>query len=367
MVAPSTTIWELEPHTRAKHEILRSYLARWMPIMIQGGFDQLLYIDGFAGPGEYVGGHEGSPVIALKTMLATVARVRTPPKHALFYFVEKDGDRAAHLQTRIDALDLPSWCRTKVKSGAFADAFAELLAWYDGKGKTLPPTFAFIDPFGWAGVPFQAVRDVMRFPSCEVFVNFMYEEVNRFLALESQAENFDAFFGTGKWRDAVASATGRNRALHDLYASQLRDDASATYVRSFQMRNDKDVVDYYLFHATRSLKGLKVMKEAMWKVDATGEFTFSDATDPGQLVLLGAETHDDLLQRLLRDRFAGQTVPCGEIERFVVEETAFRESHYKKVLRLMELATPALIDVPAAPPSRKRGTYPSATMQVRFL
>lgn len=29
MPAPKTTLWPLEPHTRAKHEILRRYLEAW--------------------------------------------------------------------------------------------------------------------------------------------------------------------------------------------------------------------------------------------------------------------------------------------------------------------------------------------------
>ena len=38
------------------------------------------------------------------------------------------------------------------------------------------------------------------------------------------------------------------------------------------MRNERDVVDYYLFYATNNILGLKRMKEAMWRVDEAGEF-----------------------------------------------------------------------------------------------
>lgn len=69
MAAPKQTIWELEPHTAAKHAILRRYLSAWLPILSHGGFQKLAYIDAFSGPGSYVGGEDGSPVIALKAML----------------------------------------------------------------------------------------------------------------------------------------------------------------------------------------------------------------------------------------------------------------------------------------------------------
>ena len=39
------------------------------------------------------------------------------------------------------------------------------------------------------------------------------------------------------------------------------------------MRNAAGITDYYLFYAANSPLGLKKMKEAMWKVDVSGEFT----------------------------------------------------------------------------------------------
>src|SRR5882757_6796352 len=105
MAAPRQTVWELEPHTRAKHELLKRYLQAWMIILSQGKFPEILYIDGFAGPGEYAGGETGSPIIALDTALGY-----RPPLQAQvhFLFVEKDADRAAHLQNQIALRTIPN-------------------------------------------------------------------------------------------------------------------------------------------------------------------------------------------------------------------------------------------------------------------
>jgi len=94
------------------------------------------------------------------------------------------------------------------------------------------------------------------------------------------------------------------------------------------MSNARDVTDYYLFYATNELLGLKKMKEAMSKADESGEFRFSDATDPKQLVLF--EKTPNL--PALRAKFSGEEVSVGDIERFVLVETAFRETHYKAIL-----------------------------------
>src|SRR5437868_3544213 len=62
---PDETLWPLEPHTLGKHLVLRAYLDAWLPIMARWN-GRILFIDGFAGPGEYSTGEDGSPIIALK-------------------------------------------------------------------------------------------------------------------------------------------------------------------------------------------------------------------------------------------------------------------------------------------------------------
>jgi three-Cys-motif partner protein len=355
MAAPKTVIWDLEPHTRAKHAILRRYLDAWLPILSQGRFPKILYIDGFAGPGVYSQGEDGSPIIALKAALAG----RIPPETQLrFFFVEKERARAESLQQLVEALKLPRNYRVKLEPGiTFEEGFGRLLQLLDGK---LPPTFAFIDPFGWA-VPFEIVKTILAAPNCEVLVNFMYEEINRFLAhpVEEQQANFDRFFGTPDWREcnAIKEPRARARFLHDLYMRQLKNVAGARYVRSFQMRNDRDVIDYYLFYATNSLRGLSKMKDAMWKVDESGEFRFSDATDPSQLVMFEKEPPTERVRAVVAEHFAGKNVTVAQVKEWVVGETAFREAHVKGALKALEMGDPPGLQVFGAPPSRRRGTY----------
>ena len=365
MAAPNTTVWDLSPHTRAKHEILRRYLQAWTPILSHGGFPDIIYIDGFAGPGRYSKGEDGSPIIALRAALDQ----SIPSSTRLFFlFVERDLERAAVLQEIVDSIERPANFRVKVaQGGTFEAEAAELLAFYSSRQRPLPPTFAFVDPFGWTGAPFSLLAEILKHPSCEVLVNFMYEEINRFLSQSAQPENFDTFFGTTEWRGCVSgSSLQRNRCLHDLYVRQLHNSAGATYVRSFEMKNDAGVTDYYLFYATKSLKGVQKMKEAMWKVDPSGEFKFSDATDPNQMVMFGDPPFEILRAQIL-ERFSNREVTVQEVEEFVLAETAFRETHYKRqVLATLEKSSPPGL-IPVNPrPARRPATYGDPMMRIRF-
>lgn len=360
-------VWELDPHTRAKHEILRRYLHAWAPILSHGGFRSMLYVDGFAGPGRYAGGEEGSPIIALNAALAHKASIKAT---LLFVFVEQDLARAGELDAVVKGIERPDNFRVKITAGkSFVEGFGEVLSFYKDKGKPLPPTFAFIDPFGWTGVPFSLVKEIMSYPNCEVLVNFMYEEINRFISHPDQEHNFDDLFGTRDWRkvQGLSRPLERRAFLHGLYLRQLQEIANVKYVRTFEMRNDKDVTDYFLFYGTNSLKGLAKMKEAMWKVDTSGEFRFSDATNPGQLVFFAQSPDASVLRRAIVDHFAGKEPTVRLIEEFVLAATPFRETHYKRqVLHGLETAVPPVVTAVNPPRGRKIGTYSDGNLRLRF-
>lgn len=72
-------LWDLAPATAAKHHLYRSYLDAWWPILLQRSFrgyerPRVTYV--VAGPGQYTGGEEGSPVLALNRLLNHTASDR---------------------------------------------------------------------------------------------------------------------------------------------------------------------------------------------------------------------------------------------------------------------------------------------------
>jgi three-Cys-motif partner protein len=361
MAAPTTTTWPLEEHSKAKHAILRRYLDAWLPILSYGGFKQIVVVDGFAGPGVYDDGSDGSPIVALKSYIAQADKLDATVN---FHFIERHRGRSEKLRDTVTAL--------------LADAKAlPRLRWHIHAGLTFDesylasvhpscanrPVFAFIDPFGWTGIDMSTISQILSLQNSEVLINFMFEEINRFLAHPDQGKNFDALFGGPEWKQIVAlQGLARHEALRDLYAKKLRE--RATFVRYFEMRNNRSQTDYFLFFATKSIEGLKKMKAAMWKADPTGTFTFSDATDRSQMVLFGNEPYLPQLQTELLTRFQGQIVSLDEIERFVVGNTAFRETHYKPVLKSLEMT--GRVEVVDAKPKRRAGTF-AGGLSIRFL
>ena len=329
MSTPKETIWELDPHTAAKHAILREYLVAWIPILAKYN-KRIIYLDGFAGPGKYKGGEDGSPLIALRAALEHVDRIG----EMILAFCEKDKDRLDHLESIVERIDLPDKFRVDYAHSEYEQEINEALDALEEDGLNIAPTLAFIDPFGFSGVPMELNHRILSYPRTEVFVNFAVNPVQRFIEHPNDETRSEIARLIGTDISAEDLATARLPAIRDVYKERLQ--RVASFVRSFEMYDVQNRPIYDLFFASNHELGYEKMKEAMWSVDTTGGFRFSDATDPSQMVLFSEDPTPQLLDRIL-NRFDGEgDTVVQEIRDWIVAETAFLPKHMKAALRLGE-------------------------------
>ncbi|MGH8545555.1 MAG: three-Cys-motif partner protein TcmP, partial [Gammaproteobacteria bacterium] len=358
MTVPKTTTWSADDHTRVKHAIVKGYLGAWYAILLSG-WPRIVYFDGFAGPGQYEGGEDGSPIVALKTFRDHQAQ---NAGEVVCILVEKDRSRFEHLSRRIAALgDLPASIRAYPFHGRFEDFADRLMGHPDLYGLGESPTFVFIDPFGFAGLPMDILARVVAPNGSEVFVTFMIQAIEPRLTHpdEEITQHLDQMFGTTEWRDLVAvePPAARRRLLHDLYVRQLRERARLPYHRRFEMLGERRRSIYTLIFGSRNEQGVRKMKEAMWKAHPGGGCRFSDATDPDQLVVFTDEPDFDQLRRLVVERFGGREVSIEEVLRYVNLETGFRDDGHVKKPVLAPLEREGLLEVTSSS-RKKRFSYP---------
>jgi three-Cys-motif partner protein len=377
------TTWAADAHTLAKHAILRRYLEAWFPILTRQASSfarqygtapgrEILFVDAFAGPGEYTNGNEGSPVIALKAAIDHAAAFPVPVR---MLFIEEREDRYRHLQAILAphiarAVHSRNVRAVEPRHGDCDSVLNALLDEFERKNVSFGPTLAFLDQFGYGAVSMRLISRILKFGQCEVFSYLDYKDMNRWITDPSKAPAFTRAFGGEEWRRAIdLPAQERRKFLLEQYKAALRDPArgGASYVVYFSMFDRNAQPLYWLVFSTNNLRGLEEMKRAMWSVDNTGEFRFSDEDSPGQLFLFRDRYGDAWLADELAEKLAGKTMTVAQVKEYVLTETPCYL--FKGAMKALETHKSRRIAVLKQPAGRKPGTYPDEQLheiEVRF-
>jgi three-Cys-motif partner protein len=375
----------MEEHTRAKHRILEEYLKAWFPILAT--FDnRIIFLDGFAGSGEYDDEHHspGSPIVAIQTALNhSLFPQKLSTKELIFLLVEKLPERSAHLKGRMNILFkekaggkyevFPQKWTAEVITGEFSKETGPLIEGLEKKGLNLAPTMAFIDPFGYKDLNLDLLGRILRFPKCELLITYMTGFVDRFCY---DAMHEDSIKQTLKIDDQVLD---RVRAIkepekRDLEWLKLLNDGivgAATrqadavkaplgriYRLSFKLKDRGNHIMYDLVYFTKDLRGIDVMKAAMYKVNKDWNYTFSDYNfSPGQTKLFDFSNEVAWISdaaALVYLQFKGRKlVPFFEVQNYVRDPSvpyAFR----KGILKALETEMKVIVHRGASP----KGSFP---------
>lgn len=358
------TIWEIPPHTKAKHEILRHYLGAWFPILASV-HRRLLYVDGFAGPGEYKGGEDGSPIIALKVARdhALKSRLTRKGMDLVFLFIEKDQARHQNLERKIGELkpQLPSNFRTGTYCASFEEIFDSVLSDIEKQNKRLAPSFVFIDPFGPIGFPMHLIGRLAQQPRSEVLITFNYQSLNEwFLQDPHKYKHLDELYGSDVWHQALQfpNADQKERYLMETYQRAL--ESLGWKGRPFRMVNKQNQTQYYLFFATSHWQGMLAMKQAMWNASPTGDFQYSDLTNPQQPCLFDLsrdeEYSKDLASQLYKSHQGKTIAKQALLKNDLAWHPTCIERHLTRALNILEyeFITPKIIEIKRANNKKRR-------------
>jgi len=371
MSDPKPTIYEADPHTRAKHRILRAYLERWLPILdrqaqlVKRGKHRLLYVDGFAGAGEYENCIPGSPLIPIETAMGHSHQFACPIE---IRFIEKRADRVNHLARLIKEKKtaLVGSANLVIPDPIEGDCEKEvrkLISACDGNGQPLGPAFFFLDQFGYSSFSMDLVNTILRHDICEVFSYLNWNMLHPFMSDATKHVGITRAFGGDEWREVIdLSGQEKENRFRQVYLAALRNRGGAKYAYPFAMRDSNHRVIYWLFFCTNNIRGLEEMKGAMWSVDRSGGFEFSDkfVSDRSSLFKYGP---DDLARDLVTD-LAGRTLSVKDIGEYALANTP--ACKYLEALGVMERDGQVK---PVSPPAGRRtgsfGDYPNMLVEVR--
>jgi len=368
MADPDETVYEAEPHTRAKHTILCEYLKRWLPILsnqsrLLGINDRLLYVDGFAGAGEYSNNIPGSPLVAIQTALD---HTRDFPSPVHIKFIEKRRDRVEHLR-RLISQRQPEIKNSKKLvvddpiEGDCEEVIGHLIDEHERQGKQLGPALFFLDQFGYSSFSMELVKRILDHEVCEVFSYLNWSLLHPFMADQTKWSGISKAFGGDEWKDVLElQGKVKEGRFQEIYLAALRDRGGARHSYPFAMRDSSDRIIYWLFFSSNSLDGLDQMKRAMWKVDRSGGFEFSDK-HVGSMGRLFSYDDKWLAEQLVAE-LDGKEMAVGEVREYVLTTTPC----YNFKGALGQLERTGGLEVIFTPRKRRLGDFADENMKVRF-
>jgi len=330
--------WEYREHTRVKHILLEKYLAAWIPILGRWN-PKICYFDGFAGKGEYTNGTLGSPIIALKV----ADRKADYFDKLLCIFIEKDGDNYRNLEEilRREKSKIENWekIETIKENDEFANVIEGIFDCLEKEKSILVPSFFFVDPFGFSGIPFAIVKKILSNPRTEVFFTFMVRDIARFIEHPQLRDTFTELFGTEEWK-SVIELSDREKALIELYRKRLHEIAGVKYSLCFKVSESERLRTlYYLIHATNNFKGHSIMKGIMFNQSALGSFAYlgpKDISERSQTRLF--DIHDiGQLKEYLLEKFKDETLTYDQVQEKICDPwysgPPYIDRHFRQALK----------------------------------
>jgi len=249
--------WKYEEQTKIKHKVFEDYFDKWVKIL--GRYNKLNYIDGFGGCGAYEDQngemYYGSPVRAAQIINQNKISLGRDVKMVV---IDQNKENLENIKKifEYEKIDInPIFINND-----FDQAVNKLL----DDTPNIAPTFFFVDPFGFA-IKMLTLKRIMNIKKSEIFLNFMFNGVARFLSLEQNKKTMNDLFDTDKWVP-LAKLTGaekENKIVY-LYRSQLKKIAKFVFPYKLEFP-DMQRTYYYLFHLTNHYKGASIMKSSFAK------------------------------------------------------------------------------------------------------
>jgi three-Cys-motif partner protein len=306
-----TGLYQGREQTAAKHFILRSYLQALAFKVLQGGLNELAYVDGFSGPWESRDAdHSDTSFMIAIRVLKDVQRLlleRSGQRKLIrCFFVEANPRAHANLAAAVAPYHNPdNGFIIETHQARFQDTIPNALRFI---GRAFP--LVFIDPKGWTGYPFEVIRPLLRHQPSEVLINFMYDYINRFAASNDPGTiaSLGEILGGEDWVSRLDPNLPRGPAVEQLFRDVLAREGKYDSVLSTCIeKSTQDRPHFFIVYGTRHPSGVKTFRKVEYDALSAHERLRQTAKNRKQAERIGMD-----------DLFGGATVRPDETLDYLV-------------------------------------------------
>lgn len=360
-----------------KARIVSKYFSAWANVILAtqkrypSYLQQMAYIDLFAGPGRYKDQSKSTPLMVLDNILANPDLT----SRMITIFNDKDSDSVKGLKSEIEKLEGIEKLKyaPRCYNMEVGDEISSMF-----QSSNLPPTFFFVDPWGYKGLSLNLVSSIIKDWGCDCVFFFNYNRISMGISNKAIQHHMASLFGDEQLKlvrkkcdDAIDPKERELIVVHEL-CNALKQNGSR-FVLPFRFKNDKGTrTSHHLIFLSKNFRGYEIMKDIMYrestdKSDSVASFEYNprDLFNGKQLSLFDnlSRPLDDLQDMLLQE-YAGRTIDFTELYEVHSIDKPFIKKNYKDVLWNMYDSGKITAINPKGKPPRK-GTF-SDEMRITF-
>ena len=321
--------WHYEEQTKIKHRVLSAYAKIWISKL--GKYNETMFFDCHAGCGAYIDPNTSDVTYGSSFLVEQIAHDINSKRMSKHYICACETDRLHHDNFKKVNADVGKKT-ISLKNDDFEIILDDPRV---NKYYSTHPTLFFVDPFGYT-MKMSSIAKMMVNRKNEVLINFMFDFINRFLAV-TDPHILDDFFGTKDWNNAIGMTLfEREKYLVDLFKQNLKKATNAKYVFAYRLcYADKDQTYYYLVHATNNIQGITYMKDSFASVNNGRVEYLGKHQDSVSLFDLADFKSADFIARALKP-FASQTRTFDYIWSKVADTVPYTSKDLSEALTRLE-------------------------------
>lgn len=277
---------QIEPHSKAKLELLRAYLRAYfdrMDINPKREEIKLDLVDGFAGGGTFQDGDKvlsGSPLVMLEEAEAARERLNKKRNKTLkikcgFYFIDKEKPHTDHLHKALTERGYKIGQEIKIETGLFEDNVEKIIQSIREKQPRAGRAIFLLDQTGFSSVKLDLVRRIFSaLATAEVILTFAADALVNHLAKTPQVIKMAApiELTESQIHDLIEyrNSDGGRALIQRTLRSRIRSSVTqAEYDTPFFIRPAVSRRALWFIHLSRHPTARDVMIQQHWNIQNT--------------------------------------------------------------------------------------------------
>ena len=231
-------------------------------------------------------------------------------------------------------------------------------------------TILFIDPYNFGDVK---IPNIINFTSkhyCELIFNYFNSDYRRNIQNNTAKQKQENMISSITDLPGFKEGMNDKEILEVIKANLKNKNINYVFCYTFRVGNGKGIDLYQLLYATPNIKGLKLIKNSLWKIFSGDQYYKSPKISKGQISLfndveiekINVQNYAVEASELLLEKYENQIVSYKEIQEFILENTMLKNSHI-----INGLLKPLIIEgkiIKKVPSGKRENNYTDSYYQI---